>query len=191
MKTAITRQEAENLLAKYIHSPHLKLHSLETEAVMRDLARHLWRDEDFWWIVGLLHDLDLDVIGDELSDHGNKTIEILKEEWYDIPEMFDAILAHTEWLMEWNKKRSTELDFCLAAGENITGLIYAYALMRPDKKIAWAEVSSIKKRLKELRFAANVNRAFIYDIEKAGITLDQFLTIALEAIKWIAHQIGI
>jgi predicted hydrolase (HD superfamily) len=81
--------------------------------------------------------------------------------------MFDAILSHTEGIFPENKQRMTKFDYCLAAGENITGLIYAYTLMRPDKKIEGVETKSIKKRLKELRFAANVNRAFIADVEKA------------------------
>jgi predicted hydrolase (HD superfamily) len=80
--------------------------------------------------------------------------------------MFDAILAHTDGLFPENKKRVEKLHYALAAGENVTGLIYAYVLMRPDKKIAGAELSSIKKRLKDKHFAANVNREFIADIEK-------------------------
>jgi predicted hydrolase (HD superfamily) len=63
--------------------------------------------------------------------------------------------------------------------------------MRPDKKIEWVETSSIKKRLKELRFAANVNRAFIADVEKSWITVDEFLQIALDGMKSIAEKIGI
>jgi predicted hydrolase (HD superfamily) len=179
------------LIEKYLTSSHLKLHSLETEAVMRWLARKLWEDEDLRGITWLLHDLDLDTIGEDLAQHGKKTVEILQSEWYNIPEMFDAILSHTEWVFPENKKRITTFDYCLAAGENITGLIYAYTLMRPDKKIEWVEIKSIKKRLKELRFAANVNRAFIADCEKAWISVDEFLQIALDSMKSIADQIWI
>lgn len=191
MKSIITKSEAESLLTKYITSSHLKLHSLEAEAVMRGLAKKLGEDEELRGLTWLLHDLDLDMIGENLAQHGKKTVELLQSEWYEIPEMFDAILSHTEGIFPDNKKRASKFDYCLAAGENITGLIYAYTLMRPDKKIEGVEVKSIKKRLKELRFAANVNRAFIADIEKAWITVDEFLQIALDSMKTIADKIWV
>ena len=191
MKTRITQSEAEALIDKYLTSPHLKLHSIETETVMRGLAKKLGENEELRGVTWLLHDLDLDIIGQDLAQHGKKTIEILKSEGYDIPEMFDAILSHTEGIFPENKIRATKFDYCLAAGENITGLIYAYTLMRPDKKIEWVEVKSIKKRLKELRFAANVNRQFIADVEKAWITVDEFLQIAIDSMKAIADKIWV
>ncbi len=191
MKTTITQSEAEALIDKYLTSPHLKLHSIETEAVMRGLAKKLGENEELRGITWLLHDLDLDIIGQDLAQHGKKTIEILKSEGYDIQEMFDAIFSHTEWIAPGNKTRMTKFDYALAAGENITGLIYAYTLMRPDKKIEWVEVKSIKKRLKELRFAANVNRQFIADVEKAWITVDEFLQIAIDSMKAIADKIWV
>lgn len=191
MKTSITQQEAEALVEKHLTSPHLKLHSIETEAVMRGLAKRLGENEELRGLTGLLHDLDLDMIGEDLAQHGKKTVEILQSEWYDIPEMFEAILAHTEGIFPENKTRMTKFDYTLAAGENITGLIYAYTLMRPDKKIEWVETKSIKKRLKELRFAANVNRQFIADVEKAWITVDEFLQVALDSMKAIADKIWV
>ena len=191
MISNISKIEAEALIEKYLTSPHLKFHSIETEAVMRGLAKKLGEDEELRGITWLLHDLDLDLIGTDLAQHGKKTVELLQSEWYEIPEMFEAILAHTEGLFPDNKRRTTKFDYCLAAGENITGLIYAYVLMRPDKKIVWVEISSLKKRLKELRFAANVNRAFIADVEKSWITVDEFLQIALDGMKSIAEKIGI
>jgi len=160
----------------------------ETEMIMRRLANHFHQDEEFWGITGLIHDLDLDIIGADLKSHGYKTVEILKEEGYDIPEMFEAIISHTEGLTD--AKRSTDFQYILAAAENITGMITAYVLILPDKKIEGVKVSSIKKRLKQLRFAASVNREFIYDIEKTGISLDRFIEISINAIKEIADEIG-
>jgi len=154
---------------------------------MRRLANHFNEDEAFWGITGLLHDLDLDIIGDDLKTHGYKTVEIMKEEGYDIPEMFEAIISHTEGLTD--AKRKTNFDFILAAAENITGMITAYVLILPEKKIEGVKVKSIKKRLKQLRFAASVNREFIYDIEKTGISLDEFIEISISAMSEIAEEI--
>jgi len=188
MKSSITYAEAHELWNKYITTPHLRVHMLQSEAVMRKLAKHFNADADFWGIAGLLHDLDLDKLGLDYTYHGYTTVEILREEGYEIPELFDAIVAHTEGVT--NAKRNTNFDIILAAAENITGIITAYVLILPDKKVAGVKASSIKKRLKQLRFAASVNREFIYDIEKAGIQLDDFLTLAIEGISEIAEEVN-
>lgn len=188
MKNSITYSEAYTLFKKYIKTPYLKNHMRETEMIMRRLANYFNEDEDYWGITGLLHDLDLDEIGEDLKSHGYKTVEILKKEGYEIPELFEAIISHTEGLTE--AKRSTDFHNILAAAENITGMITAYVLIIPGKKIEGIKVSSIKKRLKQLRFAASVNREFIYDIENSGISLDEFLNISISAMKEISDEIG-
>ncbi len=187
MKQSITYSEARGIFNKYVKTPYLIKHMRETEMIMRRLADHFGADEEFWGITGLLHDIDLDVIGDDLKRHGYETIELLKKEGYEIPLMFDAILSHTEGLTD--AKRTVDFHYVLAAAENITGMITAYVLILPDKKIAEVKASSVKKRLKQLRFAASVNREFIYDIEKTGISLDEFLAISISAMQEIAHEI--
>jgi predicted hydrolase (HD superfamily) len=187
MKTSITYAEALGLWNKYVSTPHLRIHMRESEVVMRKLANYFNADAEFWGIAGLLHDLDLDKLGLDYTFHGYTTVEMLREEGYEIPELFDAIIAHTEGVT--SAKRKTNFDIILAAAENITGIITAYVLILPDKKIAGVKASSIKKRLKQLRFAASVNREFIYDIEKTGIQLDVFLTLAIEAMTEIADEI--
>ena len=189
MKNKINYQEAYNLWDKYIKTPQLRMHMRESEMVMRKLAGHFNADEEFWGIAGLLHDIDLDKIGKDYSNHGYETVEILKDEGYDIPELFEAIIAHTEGVTA-DAKRTTDFDIILAAAENITGIITAYVLILPSKKIADVKVKSIKKRLKQLRFAASVNREFIYDIEKTGIELDKFIILAIEGMSEIAEEIG-
>ena len=113
MKNTISRPEAENLLHEYFKSPHLFLHVRETEAVMRKLAEIRGTDPDLWGLTGLLHDLDLDVLNGDNQYHGKKTVEILREKGYEIPEMFDAIIAHAERVSD--SKRITEFDFILSA----------------------------------------------------------------------------
>lgn len=190
MKKSISRNDAINIWNKYLKTEYLRLHTVESEAIMKKLAKYFGKDEELWGITGLLHDLDMDIINGDYSQHGLKTVEILKSEGYDIPEMFDAIMSHAEGVNESCAKRVTDFDFILSAAENITGMISAYVAVLPDKKIAGAKPSSIAKRLKTKAFAASVNREFIYDIEKTGIKLDQFLQLSIDAMTEIAEEIG-
>jgi uncharacterized protein len=189
-KTNITNEEAQQIWDKYLKTEYLRLHTLESEAIMRKLAKHFGKDENLWGNTGLLHDLDMDVIKGDYNQHGQKTVEILKNEGFDMPEMFHAILSHCEGLNPASPKRKTDFDYILSAAENITGMISAYVAVRPDKKIASTQPSSIVKRLKSKAFAASVNREFIYDIEKTGINLNEFLQISIDAMTEIADEIG-
>jgi uncharacterized protein len=190
MKESIDYKEARQLWDKYIQTPHLRLHTLESEAIMRKLAVHFGADEDYWGIAGLLHDLDMDMLNGDYAEHGYKTVEILKEEGYDLPKMFQAIIAHTEGVSGHDAKRESDFDYIPAAAENITGIISAYVAIRPEKKIAGTKVKSIKKKLKSKAFAASVNREFIYDIEKVGIELPEFLQLAIDAMSEKADEFG-
>jgi uncharacterized protein len=190
MKISITVEEAKALFDKYLQTDYLRKHSRETEVIMRRLARHFGADEDFWGITGLLHDLDMDLIRGDYARHGSSTVQILKDEGYDIPEMFDAILAHTEGIEGNVAVRTKDFHFILAAAENITGIISAYVILKPDKKIAGTKVSSIKKKLKDRSFAASVNREFINDIEKCGLDKSSFIEMAIEAMSEIAEEVG-
>ncbi len=191
MKDKITYEQAKKIWGKYLRTEYLRLHTRESEVIMRKLANHFGEDEEFWGITGLLHDLDMDSINNDYSLHGKKTVEILKKEGYNIPEMFDAIIAHTEGLEESNAERKTRLDYVLAAAENITGLISAYVLVRPDKKIEGTKVKSITKKIKDKAFAASVNRQFINDIyKKTGMERSTFIQLSIDAMKEIADEIG-
>lgn len=190
MKNVMTRQEAQALMDKYLTTPTLRLHSRETEVIMRRLAVHFGENEDFWGITGLLHDLDLDVIGGTMETHGLRTVALLREEGYEMPEMFQAILSHTEGLAPDRPARQSRLDFALSAAENLTGIISAYVLVRPGQKIEGAKVKSVTKKLKDKSFAASVSRAFIDDIEKAGVDRSTLIALGLEAMGEIADELG-
>ncbi len=189
-KTSITNEEAKALFDKYLQTDYLRKHCRESEVIMRRLARHFGADEDFWGNTGLLHDLDMDLIKGDYSRHGSTTVQLLKDEGYDIPLMFEAILAHTEGLEGNVAARTEDFHFILAAAENITGIITAYVILKPDKKIAGTKVSSIKKKLKDRSFAASVSREFINDIEKCGLEKSKFIELAIEAMSEIADEIG-
>ena len=190
MKDQITLEEANNLLKRYLRQAHLLHHSRETEVIMRALARHFGEDEELWGITGLLDDLDLDEIAGNIEKHGERTCEILEEEGFNVPEMFKAIKSHVETLGFSDVKRESKLDYCLSAAENATGLITAYALMRPER-LEGMKASSLNKKFKSKAFAANVNRELINDIEKTGLQKSEFFEIAIKAIQGIASEIGL
>jgi len=184
----MTRNEAEELLRKYVKSERMLDHSIASEAVLRALARRLGRDEERWGLAGLLHDIDIEVVGGDLSRHGLEAERILTEAGID-PEMVAAVKSHNEAVC--GAARNTELQHALAAGETITGLIVATALVYPDRKIASVKVKSITKRMKEKAFAASVNRDTIRECEKIGLPLDEFVEISLGGMREIADRIGL
>lgn len=182
------RDDALNLLQQYVKNEKMIIHSLCSEAVLRALAQRLDRDEGKWGLAGLLHDLDVELTNAEPTVHALKTAEILQEKGID-PEIVDAVKMHNE--MATGLERTTEFQHALAAGETVTGLIYATALVYPDKKIASVKTKSVTKRMKEKAFAASVNRDHILECEKIGLPLDEFVEISLKAMQKISDQIGL
>lgn len=160
---------------------------MASEAVLRALARHCGADEDLWGITGLLHDIDVEKTGGDSYRHGPTGAEMLKNE--DIPqESLDAIIMHNEKAA--GKLRETIFQHALAAGETVTGLIFAVALVYPDKKISSVKVKSVTKRMKEKIFAASVKRENILECEKLGLELDNFIEISLKALSPIETELG-
>jgi putative nucleotidyltransferase with HDIG domain len=184
----MTRDDAEELLKKYVKNERMLDHSFAAEAVLRALARRLGRDEEQWGLAGLLHDIDIEVVGGDLTRHGLEAVRILMEAGID-PEIVDAVKMHNEAVC--GVARSTEFQHALAAGETVTGLVVATALVYPDKKIAGVKVKSITKRMKERACAASVNRETIRECEKIGLPLDEFVGIALAAMQGIAGLLGL
>lgn len=190
MNENLTVEKAKEILNKYVKTPFIISHSIESGVVMRALAKHFNENETLWEIAGILHDLDMDIIGDDYSHHGEITVKTLKEEEIDNPELFKPILAHTECLEEMGGKykRESKIDFSLAAAEQITGIITAYAKMRPEK-FDGMQAKSLTKKFKDKSFAAKVNRDFITDIEKTGLNRSEFFDIAIKAISEIQNEI--
>ncbi|MBN2520919.1 MAG: HDIG domain-containing protein [Bacteroidales bacterium] len=184
----LSRSEALNILYKYIKNKKLIYHSKSSEAVMRALAKYLSEDVDKWGITGLLHDIDAEITNNDMKIHGLKAKEILKE--YDIDEeIIEAIIMHNEEAT--GKERITLFQHALAAGETVTGLIYATALVYPDKKIASVKYKSVIKRMKQKAFAASVKRENIMECEKIGVPLEDFIKISVDAMCEIGDEIGL
>lgn len=181
----MSAEESQKLFEQHVKSPELRMHCKEVSTIMTFLAREFNEDAEKWEMIGLLHDLDFD-FEKSPSEHGKKTAEILKEKGYS-EDVIHAILSHNEENLA--AKRESRLDYALSAADNVSGLIYAYALMR--KTIDGMEVSGLKKKIKDKKFAANVNRNNILDIEKAGMALDKFLDISIKAMSSIAKDVGL
>jgi len=182
------RKQAEELLHQYIKDEKMLYHCYASEAVMRATARKLGRDEEKWGIAGLLHDIDAEITDKEPERHALEAVPILREQGLE-EDMLDAIKMHNEEAT--GKERTKEFQHALAAGETITGLIYATALVYPDRKIQSVKPKSIRKRMKEKAFAASVNRDTIRECEQIGIPLDEFIDLSLNAMKEIDNKIGL
>jgi len=188
MSYGITRSEALELVRGTLKSDHLVNHSLASEAVLRAIARRLGADQELWGLAGLLHDLDSETQPD-LATHTSETVAILRDKVVDA-EIVEAIRLHN--LTAWpGEKRTTPLHFALAAGETITGLIVAAALVIPEKKLALVKAKSVQKRYKEKAFARGADRETIAECEQIGIPLAEFCQLSLAAMQEIAGAIGL
>jgi len=195
MPSAYHKEEVQKLFDKtnelfndYIKSDNLKMHCKEVSVIMIFLARELDEDEEEWAATGLLHDLDFEGLDwenpEDMKTHGKITAQRLTQA--DYPQnIIHAILSHNE--ENTGIKRENKFDYCLAAADNVSGLIYAYALMRHGLKEM--EVKGLKKKMKDKRFAAAVRRNLIRDVEKY-IPLDKFLEISIKAMQSIAVELG-
>jgi len=183
----ITRNEAIGMLEENIRSVNMRNHCYASEAVMRALARRLGKDEEEWGLAGLLHDIDVEITHTDPYTHGPYASKLLGGKVS--PEALDAIVMHNETAT--GRERFNEFQYALAAGETITGLITATALVYPDKKVASVKVKSITKRMKEKAFAASVRREVILECEKIGLPLDEFAEISLKAMQEIGDVIGL
>lgn len=188
MGYGIDREGALSLLREHIRNENMIKHSLATEAVMKALADRLGEDREKWGLAGLLHDLDVEEVNQELTRHTLLAERILRDKGVD-EEIIQAVKMHNE--TAHGVKRAERFHHALAAGETITGLIIATALVYPDKKLRSVKTKSIKKRMKEKAFAAGVNRETVMECERLGLSLDEFAQTCLEAMQGIADDLGL
>jgi predicted hydrolase (HD superfamily) len=176
----LSKQEAEDLLNNWVKNERLKLHMKQVAQLMKSWAQEkenlnkadIWR----WQLAGLLHDADWD---EWPETHCKKIIEELENRNVD-PEMIHAIASHGP--AHFGVQPQTKMDKMLYAFDELSGLIHAYSLMRPNG-YEGMDVKGVKKRLKEKSFAANVSREDINDAcNRANISLDDLIAFI------IAHQ---
>ena len=181
MNAGITREQALELLKKYNKEAFHLQHSLTVEGCMRYLAEDLGyaEDADFWALCGLLHDIDFEGWPEE---HCQKAPELLRE----LPvtdELVHAVCSHGYGIC-CDVEPTHEMEKVLFAVDELTGLIGAAALMRPSKSCMDMELSSLKKKFKDKRFAAGCSRDVIRDgAERLGWSLDELMQKGLDAMK--------
>ncbi|HSM88975.1 MAG TPA: HD domain-containing protein, partial [Desulfobacterales bacterium] len=168
-------------------SDSLIKHALAVEAVMRHFARRRGQDEDKWGIVGLVHDLDYEKFPNQ---HCRKTEAILRERnWPE--EIIRAVVSHG-WGICSDVKPESEMEKVLYAVDELTGLVTTSALVRPSKSVLDMEASSVKKKWKDKRFAAGVDRSII---EKGaamlGMDLPALITETILGMREVAEDIGL
>ena len=181
MKTELTREQALALLKKYNKEPFHILHALTVEGVMRWYAKELGyqEEEDFWGIAGLLHDIDFEQYPEE---HCQKAPELLREGGAE-EELIHAVCSHGYGLVT-DVKPGHEMEKILFAADELTGLIWAAAKMRPSKSVMDMEVSSLKKTFKDKRFAAGCSRDVIKEgAEGLGWTLEELMEKTILAMR--------
>lgn len=181
----MTREEALNLVKQNLKNKNLFKHVLAVEAVMKALAKRLGEDEDVWALAGLLHDLDYEKTKDKPERHGYVTLEILESK--NLPqEVLDAILAHAG-----HKERIKPIEKAIYAADPVTGLIVAAALITKEKKLDAIDTEFVLRRFGEKAFARGANRDQIKSCEELGISLRDFISLSLDAMKAISQELGL
>ena len=161
-----TRKEALKLLEEYVQEPYQRLHAKMVALGMEAYAKHYGQNEDLWYITGLLHDLDYDKYPDA---HPNESLKWFSD-WGYPTELIDAVSAHAFGSKRTDTPPKTKLDYCLIACDELSGLLYAYSLMRPEGFVGM-QPKSVKKKFKDKSFAAKIDREEIM-LGVDGLELD-------------------
>lgn len=179
MQTQITRAQAMALLQKYNREPFHIFHGLTVEGTMRYFAREMGEDEDFWGLVGLLHDVDFEKYPEQ---HCLKAPELLSEIGAE-PEFIHAVCSHGYGIC-CDVEPTLPMEKVLFAADELTGLIGAAARMRPSKSVMDMEVASLKKKFKDKKFAAGCSRdVIIQGAERLGWTLEELMEKTILAMR--------
>ncbi len=188
MTTPMTRDEAFAVLQKYVTSESHLRHAQAVEACMRQFAKEQGEDVEYWGMVGLLHDIDFDLYPDR---HCEVAPEILKKEGFD-DDFIHAVVSHGYGLREASVKPELFMEKVLFTVDELSGFITAYALMRPSKSVQDMEVKSAKKKFKDLRFAAKIDREVIQrGADMMGWDLGDVMGQVIEGLKPICHELGL
>lgn len=182
------REDALKLLKEFNKSESLIRHALSVEAVMLHFADlYKAEDKEMWGVIGLIHDLDFEMYPQE---HCKKTKEILEERNWP-QDYIRAVVSHG-WNICSDVEPLSDLEKVLYTIDELTGLIYATALMRPSKSILDLTPKSVKKKWKDKGFAAGVNREIIdAGAQKLGMERNDVIAETIKGMQKVAEEIGL
>jgi predicted hydrolase (HD superfamily) len=185
--TVPTRDAAIALLREYNKNESLIKHALAVEGVMRYMARKHGENEDKWGIVGLVHDLDYEMYPDQ---HCRKSEEILQRHNWP-PEYIRALVSHG-WGICTDVAPQTDMEKILYAIDELTGLVVTTALVRPSRSVMDLKAKSVRKKWKDKRFAAGVDRSIIENgAGMLGLELNELITDTIMGMREVAESIGL
>lgn len=180
--SALTLSKAKEILAKHTTEAHLFTHAAAVSAAMGALAEHFGEDAEHWAAIGWLHDVDYEKYPNE---HCRHVRELLAPEGVD-EEDIRSIISHGFGIVTDEKEPVTNMEKSLFAVDELTGIVHAYALMRPEG-MKGMEVKSLKKKFKDKRFAAKCNRELIQQgVERLGLELGVVMELCVKGMQ--AHE---
>lgn len=184
----MNRDQALKLVNGWTKNKNLVKHMLAVEAQMKALAKYFKEDEKQYGLAGLIHDADYDRWPEE---HPKKLLSYLEEK-HEPAWLTDAVRSHAWGYHGLTQAPQTKLEWSLYCCDELSGLIIACALVRPEKKLAAVEVTNVLKKWPEKSFAAGVHREQIELCEtKLGIKLNDFIAICLKALQNISQDLGL
>jgi len=183
---AMERSAAVALMDRYVHDPRLRKHCLAAGAVMKALAVRLGGDSGAWETIGILHDIDFELIQGDMQTHGIKGAEILTEAGVD-PQLIRIIRLHNHHLFSGTYMQPVEV--ALQAADSASGLIIACALVKGGR-LSDVTAKTIIKKSKEKSFAAGCDRSRIALIEPL-LTVPEFYTVAIAGLLEIREELGL
>lgn len=188
----MTRSGALALVQEYTKNQNLIKHMLAVEAAMRAYAKKFGQDEESWGLTGLLHDFDYERYPNDehhpTQEHPSVGVQILRERGVS-EEICQAILGHASYT---GVPRTSLMAKALFACDELTGLIVATALVRPNKKLSEVDVEAVKKKWKDKAFARGVNREEIEQgAQELDVPLDEHIQFVITAMQSIAPQLGL
>ncbi len=180
------RDDALDLLKKYVSSDTLIKHCIATAAVMKKVAEELGEDAHKWELIGILHDIDYEVVGEDMSQHGIKGAEILRENGVD-EDVVEVVKTHNHTIFGNYEK---PVEFALQAADSVSGLVVATALVK-DGEVTSVKPKSVKKKFKDKSFAAGCDRDRIREIENVGLELSDLYKLAIDGLIEVKDELGL
>ena len=177
---------------EYTASDSLRKHMLAVEAAMRAYARKFGEDEELWGTAGLIHDFDYErfpnTAHSATEEHPSEGVRVLRSRGYP-EDILQAILAHAQYT---NTPRESPMAKTLFAVDELTGLITATALVRPNKSVHEVDARSVRKKMKDKAFARGVNRDDVINgAQELGIDLDEHISFVIAAMQGCAADLGL